>query len=190
MAEPSTSAPVAGPNQKLLQRWRKGCHPAPFSTAGPPTQQDDNPFLALLALADRFVVTSDSVSMMVEVASLGRPLAIFSLPPGRSLADRLAVGGLGMKLPAWATHLLHRLGIAGYGRDLGEIRRVLIERGLAVPLGQPFRTTAAPLATNSLPWRSASAVSLPRPPRLKTSPRWSHMARLRPQPINARSVDR
>ena len=47
--------------------------------------KDDNPFLALLALADRFVVTSDSVSMMVEVASLGRPLAIFSLPPGASL---------------------------------------------------------------------------------------------------------
>ena len=42
----------------------------------------DNPYLALLAHADRFVVTGDSVSMMVEVASLGRPLAIFRAAPG------------------------------------------------------------------------------------------------------------
>ena len=57
----------------------------------------------------------------------------------------------GLDLPGWVTHLLHRLGIAGYGRDLGQIRRVLVERGLAVPLGQPFRTTAAPLADELAP---------------------------------------
>jgi uncharacterized protein len=124
--------------------------------------KDDNPFLALLALADRFVVTSDSVSMMVEVASLGRPLAIFALPPGRSLAERWHMAAIGMKLPAWATHLLHRLGIAGYARDLGEIRRVLIERGLAVPLGQPFRTTAAPLADELAPVAQRIRELMPR----------------------------
>ena len=113
--------------------------------------RDDNPFMALLALADRFVVTGDSVSMMVEVASLGRPLAIFALPPGTSLADRWQWATAGLDLPGWVTHLLHRLGIAGYGRDLGQIRRVLVERGLAVPLGQPFRTTAAPLADELAP---------------------------------------
>jgi mitochondrial fission protein ELM1 len=36
----------------------------------------DNPYLGLLALADRFVVTGDSISMLVEVARLGKPLAI------------------------------------------------------------------------------------------------------------------
>ena len=40
----------------------------------------DNPYHALLGLADRFVVTGDSISMMVEVARLGKPLAIFALP--------------------------------------------------------------------------------------------------------------
>ena len=45
----------------------------------------ENPYLGLLALADRFVVTSDSISMLVEVASLRRPLAIFDLPVGGSL---------------------------------------------------------------------------------------------------------
>ena len=67
------------PPGATLHRW----------TAG---SSDDNPYLGLLAFADRFVVTGDSVSMMVEVASLGRPLAIFPLPVGRSLADRVRAG--------------------------------------------------------------------------------------------------
>ncbi len=123
------------PPGATLHRW----------TAG---SGDDNPYLGLLACADRFVVTGDSVSMMVEVASLGRPLAIFALPVGRGLADRVRAGlaqiGTGGLLGPLA-HLLHRLGIAGYARDLGEIQDRLIERGLAVPLGQPFRSSARPL---------------------------------------------
>src|SRR5690606_12502925 len=39
----------------------------------------DNPYLPLLGLADRFAVTADSATMMVEVARLGRPLAIAAL---------------------------------------------------------------------------------------------------------------
>jgi mitochondrial fission protein ELM1 len=108
----------------------------------------DNPYLGLLAHADRFVVTGDSVSMMVEVASLGRPLAIFPLPVGRDLADRAraALARLaGSGRFGTAAHLLHRLGLAGYARDLTEIHRLLFERGLAVPLGEPFRPPTGPL---------------------------------------------
>jgi mitochondrial fission protein ELM1 len=54
------------PPGAVLYRW------APDAAAA-------NPYLGLLAEADRFVVTGDSVSMMVEVASLGKPLAIFAL---------------------------------------------------------------------------------------------------------------
>lgn len=111
----------------------------------------DNPYLALLAHADRFVVTGDSMSMMVEVASLGRPLAIFPLPLGHSLVDRARAMLARLELPAGLAHRLHALGIAGYGRDLGEIQRVLIERGLAVPLGTPFRTTGAALPDELAP---------------------------------------
>ena len=99
---------------------------------------EDNPYLGLLALADRFVVTADSISMMVEVASLRRPLAIFELPIGRDLMDRMRATMARASLPDGLVHLLHRLGILGYGRDLGEVRRRLVETGLAVPLGQPF----------------------------------------------------
>jgi len=83
-------------------------------------EASDNPHLALLGLADRFVVTSDSLTMMVEVARLGRPLAIFALPPGRGALGRL-----------WRT--------LARGRDLDAVPRMLIERGIAVPLGAPFR---------------------------------------------------
>jgi uncharacterized protein len=106
----------------------------------------DNPYLALLGLADRLVVTGDSVSMMVEAASLGRPLAIFALPVGGGvgglvarLAGRLPepgqpAGGAAARL----THLGHRLGLFGYARDLTAVHRTLYAKGLAVPLGEPF----------------------------------------------------
>jgi mitochondrial fission protein ELM1 len=79
----------------------------------------ENPYLALLGLADRFVVTSDSVTMMVEVARLGRPLAIHVLPPARGLFRRVASR-----------------------RDLAAVPALLIEQGLAVRLGDPFRAAS------------------------------------------------
>jgi len=76
-----------------------------------------NPYRALLGLADRFVVTSDSLSMMVEVARLGRPLAIHGLPG--------------------------RPGLPWSSRDDRAIPRLLRERGLAVRLGEPFAPAGA-----------------------------------------------
>jgi mitochondrial fission protein ELM1 len=106
----------------------------------------DNPYHALLGLADRFVVTGDSISMMVEVARLGKPLAIFALPAsGRwlrlrsALGQRLAtLGDAPASSLAALADTLYRVRIAKYGRDLSEIHRRLYARGLAVPLGQPF----------------------------------------------------
>lgn len=42
-------------------------------------KEADNPYLAFLALADRFIVTNDSISMTHEAALTGRPLEIFPL---------------------------------------------------------------------------------------------------------------
>jgi uncharacterized protein len=106
-----------------------------------------NPYQALLGLADRFIVTGDSISMMVEVARLGKPLAIFALPEERrvlrwrgTLSRRLAAleDGAAGSLLGPLSEALHRLRIAKYPRDLSEIHRRLYARGLAVPLGQPF----------------------------------------------------
>jgi mitochondrial fission protein ELM1 len=107
----------------------------------------DNPYRALLGLADRFVVTGDSISMMVEVVRLGRPLAIFALPATghwlrlrSALGQRLAALGDAATGPVAAlADMLYRSRIAKYGRDLSEIHRRLYARGLAVPLGDPFQ---------------------------------------------------
>jgi mitochondrial fission protein ELM1 len=99
----------------------------------------DNPYLGLLATADRFVVTGDSISMMIEVARLGRPLAIFALPKERRLGARLGLAAhrrlatrrsdpLGV-----AARLAHRLGILHFPRDLEAVHRRLYARGVAVP---------------------------------------------------------
>ena len=89
--------------------------------------------------------------MMVEVARLGKPLAIFALPKERralrwrgTLGRRLAAledGAAGLVLGP-LSDALHRLRIAKYARDLSEIHRRLYARGLAVPLGQRFRAAA------------------------------------------------
>lgn len=87
-------------------------------------QTPDNPYPALLALADRFVVTGDSASMLVEVARLGRPLAIFELPLGhkpRQLLTRALA----------AVRRRPR-------RDLTALHQVLYRLGLARPLDQGF----------------------------------------------------
>ncbi len=90
-------------------------------------QSGSNPYFGLLESADRFVVTGDSVSMMVEVARLGRPLAIAELPQraGAGLRGRFGAGGR---------------------RDLTRLHRVLYESGLAAPLGQPFVSGGQPPA--------------------------------------------
>jgi hypothetical protein len=97
----------------------------------------DNPYLALLGLADRFIVTGDSMSMMIEIARLGKPLAIFALPYQRGLRPWLqrlvAAAGAG-KLGK----LLLRLRLLGNSRDLSAIHRQLYDKRLAVPLGHAF----------------------------------------------------
>lgn len=103
----------------------------------------DNPYHGLLAHADRFVVTGDSVSMMVEVARLGRPLAIFDLPlvhhPLERLKLRLAAPlQPGRALGRFGDRLRAR-GILGVSRDLRAFHRRLCALRLAVPLGHPFR---------------------------------------------------
>ncbi|MFZ5492399.1 MAG: mitochondrial fission ELM1 family protein [Pseudomonadota bacterium] len=87
-------------------------------------EASDNPYLALLGSADRFVATGDSASMLVEVARLGRPLSIFELPVAQGPRQLLArAQALVRRRPQ---------------RDLTALHRVLYRLGLARPLGQGF----------------------------------------------------
>jgi mitochondrial fission protein ELM1 len=120
----------------------------------------DNPYRALLGSADGFIVTGDSVSMMVEVIYLHKPVAIFPLPGGwlgkldqlrRSLAHWL----FNPRLEGAADRWRHRLARGVYyidpmkilsaTRDFRAFHRLLVENGYAVWAGQPFRHDEAPL---------------------------------------------
>lgn len=116
-----------------------------------------NPYRALLGLADLFVATSDSLSMQMEIARLGRKLAIYSLPPSSWLTagplSALAEGALGSRiLPGsfarrWEQRLgraLDRLGAFRHHRDLSAIPRRLVADGHAVWFGQPFPDAPVP----------------------------------------------
>jgi mitochondrial fission protein ELM1 len=53
----------------------------------------DNPYLALLALSDAAIVTSDSASMIADAAAFARPLLVYELPwLGRSKKPGLVAG--------------------------------------------------------------------------------------------------
>lgn len=138
---------VAAPSDWRLYRF--GTDPA-----------EDNPYAGLLALADRFVVTGDSISMMVEVARLAKPLAIAPLPvqPGMITRGRLALGQALSSRGALASlgSRAREMGLLGFQRDLGRIHERLVARGLAVRLGRPFATAAGPAADELA--RAAAAV--------------------------------
>lgn len=106
----------------------------------------ENPYPAFLELADSFVVTGDSASMLSEACHSGRPVYIFDLPqqPDRKLRIVRRLRGLAdsARRPegdGWPARLFDRLvdlGLIKSTRDLTRFHVRLIERGLAARLGQ------------------------------------------------------
>ncbi len=54
--------------------------------------QGENPYFGLLALADVIVVTSDSISMVSEACSTGKPVYIYELPNGGGRHKQFCTG--------------------------------------------------------------------------------------------------
>ena len=88
----------------------------------------DNPYQGLLALADAFIVTGESMSMLGEAAETGRPLYIFDMGDGAA--------------PWWTQphsygykplshHFAMRFGPRRMRRDVGNIQNALVEAGHA-----------------------------------------------------------
>jgi mitochondrial fission protein ELM1 len=128
------------PGTAQMFEWRQGC--------------TDNPYLALLEHADYFVVTGDSVSMMIEVADRGKPMAIFQLPASRlgsiwlSFTRRVHArpdNTTCNRLFRWMGQLLYQSGVVGFSRDLTQIHKTLIGGGFAVRLGETFNTPSRAL---------------------------------------------
>jgi mitochondrial fission protein ELM1 len=124
---------------------------------------DDNPYLGFLALADAIVITGDSESMLAEAAALGRPVYVYPLPERLSFrmlrglrelvvarAQALPPNQRGTVRPQRGLeYLCARLierGIVRPTRDLDRLHQALYRRGVAKPFGAPLATaTGAPL---------------------------------------------
>jgi uncharacterized protein len=127
------------PAGSQLYRWR------PDAT--------ENPYHGLLGLADRFVVTGDSISMLVEVARTGKPLAIFPLPVTRGSWSRARARLAQVFQPApddgragplvWLGNALYDAGLVHYSREFEALHHSLIEGGLSTILGEPFKAATA-----------------------------------------------
>jgi mitochondrial fission protein ELM1 len=106
----------------------------------------DNPYFGYLALADSFIVTSESISMLTEACFTRRPVHIFDmsdaprLTPPLSMLDRRYLRWLWprFRFKALIHTLAMRLGPRRMMRDVGLMHELLIQSGRAVWLGQHF----------------------------------------------------
>jgi hypothetical protein len=107
----------------------------------------DNPFFAFLGLADRTVVTADSVSMMTEACATGRPVYLYDTGEGITSMKRDPWlegkddgrdGGRAFDrwhLKAWIYRLTMRLGPQRLTRDIRIVQQLLVDSDRAVWLG-------------------------------------------------------
>ena len=119
----------------FIYRWRPG------DTA--------NPYHAFLALADRFIVTSDSASQLVEACLTEKPVDIYDLPRSRQPILRskewMWRHSEGSGFDA-AVGRLVEWGFLKPPRDFEALHRVLRARGLAGTIGgEPAASTREPL---------------------------------------------
>ncbi len=87
-----------------------------------------NPYPAALVDCDRFVATSDSISMISELISAGKPVDVFELPDRILKLKWHAKSGI----QAW----LSRSGILQPPRDVSGMARALIASGYVNALGE------------------------------------------------------
>jgi len=102
---------------------------------------EDNPYRGYLAIADQFVVTGESMSMLAEAAAANRPLYIFDL------SDNPTDISGSSERPWWTIPhnfrykpLTHRLAMwlapSRMRRDISRIQEKLVQDGVAVWAGQ------------------------------------------------------
>jgi mitochondrial fission protein ELM1 len=110
-----------------------------------------NPYRAFLRLADDFIVTNDSVSMIAEAVDLMKPLYVFQVPRRekrrrglfqtiryyfRSRREIRRVAGLKQDLSDRLYDAMTRFGHARPRRSVDAFERQLYQAGLARPLGK------------------------------------------------------
>jgi mitochondrial fission protein ELM1 len=111
----------------------------------------ENPYLAFLGLADAIIVTGDSISMLAEACTTGKPVHIFDLGEGRyGMRPQTASSSHLPVAPPWhpralramakdlKVRLINRCLPRRLHRDTRHIHRQLVESGAAAWLGEPL----------------------------------------------------
>jgi mitochondrial fission protein ELM1 len=102
----------------------------------------ENPYKAFLNLADAFVVTGDSMSMLAEACATRKPVYIFDMNNTGPVGIRRLLRSLSYKS---LTHeVAQHIAPLRMRRDVGLLHEALIEKGRAVWLGQEFVDTNLP----------------------------------------------
>lgn len=106
----------------------------------------DNPYGAFLALADRLVVTGESISMLAEACATRRPVYIFDMHDRQraGMSGRLQALGNALRYRALTHHLAQRLAPSRMRRDVSRMHEALIRSGRAVWLGEAFPDVLPP----------------------------------------------
>lgn len=92
------------------------------------SEGEDNPYSGLLALADAFVVTGESMSMLGEAVNTGRPLFIFDVGDGAQPWWKLPHN---YRYKPLSHRLAMRFGPLRMRRDIGNIQGALVSSGAA-----------------------------------------------------------
>jgi mitochondrial fission protein ELM1 len=114
----------------------------------------DNPYRSLLALADAFVVTGESMSMLGEAAAMGKPLFIFDLGDGEARWWSLAHS---YRYKPLSHRLAMRFGPQRMRRDIGNIQSALVDSGRASWL----KPAMIPAAAGALKASDAATAAIP-----------------------------
>jgi mitochondrial fission protein ELM1 len=106
----------------------------------------DNPYPGMLALADAFIVTGDSIAMLSEAVATGRPVALFDLGTMRRDAGSSAgaAGAIDGRLGATLYAALMRWFPDRLSRDISLVHRALVASGRARWLEDVGPMVAAP----------------------------------------------
>ena len=105
---------------------------------------EQNPYLGFLGLADRLIVTGDSISMIAEAVATGRPVEMFdfgsgSVPMRRDGFAATEVSSLLDRVRGWVYERYMRFppGRLNRSRDLRIVHRALLAAGKVSWLGEP-----------------------------------------------------
>ena len=118
---------------------------------------DENPYFAFLGLAERLIVTGDSMSMLTEACATRKPVFMFDLGEGRHAMRANAPPGSRRLLPEpdnirafWYRQMM-KYGPLRLSHDIRLIHQRLVEEKRAVWLGDDFKDWQTPPPVDSVP---------------------------------------